>query len=305
MLSWICLAAAGCTVDRVERELGTVRLDLLPGAVKAVALGSGVSAAAQVPDRLGLPRNAAALLLVAESDGARFLVDAAPGVAELLRARIREPSPQGSKRPIVDGLLLTQVTAEQVEGIIELARETSAPLPVFGSADAFAQLFAELRERSLEPDRHLEARPLLPGQSLHLSNALRVTALESPRPDGGSYFAYRFQGSSRSLLYAPAIGSRASLEAIVKNHLPTLDVVLLDGRRFDAREAPPPGLEARSHPPIEECLELLRRERARGFVLRFTRLAPQSAVLDPEGYAWQLLRDHGADLLEDGSEYWL
>lgn len=297
-----------CTASKVGDSLTSIRLDIDRHAIKAIAFGTASrDGEAAALDRLGNPRAPASLAIVSPTDDGLFVIDVHPSTLRSLRgAHLPHGFRAAARRPL-DGILLTHLDEEAVEGIRSIleAMPAGESVPLFASQELLEQLtrLPELAEPGLRS--RMEPRAVTPDRELDLSHSVTVRAVEAPFEGRPGQLGWLIRGQRKTLLYLPNCGSLRALASGVDRLIRPSAVVLLDGLRFDAREPLPAGAPAGSHPPIQQLVRMLQLEEVTGIELKFTHLGPANAALDPNGWAVQWLRDRGCDLLDDRTEYWL
>ncbi|MBI4878988.1 MAG: MBL fold metallo-hydrolase [Planctomycetes bacterium] len=308
-LCGLCLLLAGCTTETAEARWRRIRLDVPPGAIKAIVLGTAArECRASAIDPTGVSRSPASLCLLSPADRSVFLIDPSGSVVrQLAQVAAAGGVPGGLGEAPVDAVLLTHADAEAAAGLAALLelRPAERPLPVYGARAALESMAARAELATSFPAGRIELREVLPGKELLLGTSLRVTPVAAPIDASAGFLAYRVEGAGKALLYLPRCGPLDALSPPLARLLESVDVALLDGTRLDGRDPNPDGLPDAAHPPIGEAVRLLERMSLPALHVRFTHLAPGNPILDPNNRYQKLLRERGLDLAVDGSEYWL
>jgi pyrroloquinoline quinone biosynthesis protein B len=196
----------------------------------------------------------AALGLVDEGAGKRFVIDATPDLAAQLDSLNSGRSLEDRRRP-VDGILLTHAHLGHYTGLMYLGREAlgARGVPVY----ATPKMCRFLRENGpwsqLVELGNVELRETPPGSEIALTASLRATPLLVPHRDEFSdTVAWRVEGPERSLLYLPDIDKWERWERDVAAEVRAVDVALLDGSFASADEIPGRSLADIPHPLVSE-----------------------------------------------------
>jgi pyrroloquinoline quinone biosynthesis protein B len=242
----------------------------------------------------------AALGLVDERSGRRYLIDATPDLPSQLETLHGGRAWADRQRP-VDGILLTHAHVGHYAGLMYLGREAlgARGVPVY----ATPRMARFLRENGpwgqLVALGQIELREIQPGQEVTLGTDLKVTALSVPHRDEYSdTVAFRVRGPSRSLLFVPDIDKWDRWDRRLEDELAAVDAALLDGTFFDASEVPGRSLAEIPHPLVEETAA--RAGGARGRV-RLVHLNHTNRLLWDEA-ARARLAARGLALARDGEE---
>lgn len=200
-------------------------------------------------------RGAACLGLVNHAAGQSWLIDATPDLPAQLYALGR-----AAPAATLVGILLTHAHIGHYAGLIHLGREAWATdrLPVYASARMAAFLRGNAPWRQLVEWGHVELQPLVAGRETTLSPRLGVTPLAVPHRDELSdTLAFVVRGPARRLLYCPDIDAWEQWDVDVREIVSGVDVALLDGTFFDARELPGRDLAEISHPLVVDTARRL------------------------------------------------
>jgi pyrroloquinoline quinone biosynthesis protein B len=199
------------------------------------------------------PRTQSSLAIRA-ADGPWYVANASPDLRQQLEGLRLDPAHDVRAAPMA-GILLTDAEIDHTAGLL-LARESSAPLQVYGSeavrsalADGYPVLsvldhYCGVEWHTLEPERSLA----LDG------SALEVEAFpaggDAPRYLGGSGadveaigLTFRDRGTGGVLTYVPGL---ARLGDAVLERLEASDVVLVDGTFWTERELVDLGISDRT-----------------------------------------------------------
>lgn len=247
----------------------------------------------------------AALGLIDDALGQRFLIDATPDLAsqiESLNGGALPRVPVDRRRP-VDGILLTHAHIGHYAGLMYLGREALAAqgVPVY----ATPRMARFLRENGpwsqLVSLGNIELREIEPEREFPLTPGLRVTARRVPHRDEYSdTVGYVVRGTQRSVLYIPDIDKWERWERSLEDEVGRVDLALLDGSFYSADELPGRSLAEIPHPLISETLTRLRIRPALRARVLFIHLNHTNRLLwDPE-----LQRDEeGPRVAKDGEEH--
>jgi pyrroloquinoline quinone biosynthesis protein B len=274
-----------------------------PSGVRAVVLGTaqdgGVPqvgcACARCERALADPaarRRRAALGVVA--GGRAFLVDAGPDVAE--QAAALRPAP-------VAGVFLTHAHVGHYLGLAFFGREGmgARALPVHATARMRAFLEANAPWSLLLRHGHVELRDLSAGTAARPADGLAFTPVAVPHRDELSdTVGFVIAGPRRRLLYVPDADRWDGWPRDLAALLDEVDVALLDGTFFSARELPGRNLAEIPHPPIERSLERFRGARAR---IGFTHFNHSNPVLDPGSAEARAVEAAGFFLAREGMTF--
>jgi pyrroloquinoline quinone biosynthesis protein B len=240
----------------------------------------------------------AALGLVDERSGRRYLIDATPDLPSQLESLHNGRAWADRQRP-VDGILLTHAHVGHYSGLMYLGREAlgARAVPVY----ATPRLSRFLRENGpwgqLAALGQIELRDLTPGQETSLGADLKVTPLAVPHRDEYSdTVGFRVKGPARSLLFIPDIDKWERWDRRLEDEVAAVDAALLDGTFFEADEVPGRSLAEIPHPLVEETAARLAPARGRVF---FIHLNHTNRLLWDEG-ARQRLAARGLDVARDG-----
>jgi pyrroloquinoline quinone biosynthesis protein B len=204
----------------------------------------------------------AALGLVDDASGRRFLIDATPDLASQIESlNALAPAREVERARPVDGILLTHAHVGHYAGLMYLGREAlgAQGIPVY----ATPRLARFLRENG--PWSQLVAlgqvvlHEVEPGRPVRLTPGLEATALRVPHRDELSdTVAWRVRGPSRALLYLPDIDKWEKWDRPLEDEVQAVDVAFLDGTFADASEVPGRSLAGIPHPLVGETAARLR-----------------------------------------------
>jgi pyrroloquinoline quinone biosynthesis protein B len=243
----------------------------------------------------------AALGLVDERSGRRFLVDATPDLPSQIETLHRGAAWPDPKRPL-DGILLTHAHVGHYTGLMYLGREALAAraVPVYATPRMAGFLRANGPWGQLVALGQVELRELVPGREVALSADLAVTALVVPHRDEYSdTVGFRIRGPSRSLLFIPDIDKWERWDRPIEKEAAAVDAALLDGTFEDAAEVPGRDLSDIPHPLVGETVARLAGARAHVF---FIHLNHTNRLLWDESARRRLLA-RGFDVARDGQVF--
>jgi pyrroloquinoline quinone biosynthesis protein B len=191
----------------------------------------------------------AALGLVDEAAGKRFLVEATPDLPA-----------QADALGGLDGILVTHAHIGHYTGLMYLGREArgARDVPVWATPRMAAFLRANAPWSQLVALGNLSLREVEPGREVVLSPGLRVTALRVPHRDELSdTVAFRVRGPSRALLFLPDVDKWETWDRRLEDEVAAVDHALLDGTFFAADEIPGRSQADIPHPLVPETMALL------------------------------------------------
>ncbi len=280
-MTFLALVVVGCVTEVEDGGSMRIRLDLPPGAARAVVLGTG-SGVDPAPDPVRGERRRAALAVILPDTDQLFLLDIA---ADTIRALEQTPVPKGFRSgatAITDGVLLTGVDDEIDHGLrVLIERNGSGMVQVYSTPAVLAHLearpayAAELAER-------IDLRPIGSGQYFDLARGVRAVALAIAGPDGAPAAGWRLEGRSRVVAYLPRLGRDAVRDPIVVETLNRAHTAFVDAEA-----------------PSVDLLETLAGDR-RALDVRLIRVS--RAAIEPVRIA--PLVNRGLKIATDGAEIW-
>jgi pyrroloquinoline quinone biosynthesis protein B len=196
----------------------------------------------------------AALGLVDDGAGLRFLVDATPDVASQLDDLNRGRTVADPRKP-ADGILLTHAHMGHYAGLLWLGREAlgARAVPVYATPRLAAFLRANGPWSQLVSLGQVELREVDPGREVALTPSLGATPVLVPHRDEFSdTVGWKIRGPSRTVLYVPDIDKWERWERRVEDEVAAVDVALLDGTFLSADEVPGRSLAEIPHPLVGE-----------------------------------------------------
>lgn len=201
----------------------------------------------------------AALGLIDDRAGRRFVIDATPDLAAQLESLNTGRTLDDRRRP-VDGILLTHAHIGHYTGLMYLGREAlgAQGVPIYATPRMCAFLRDNGPWSQLVALGNVVLHETPPGEPLQLTPALRATSLRVPHRDEFSdTVAWKIEGPNRSLLFLPDIDKWERWERDVAEEVRGVDVALLDGTFASADEIPGRNLEQIPHPLVAETTALL------------------------------------------------
>jgi pyrroloquinoline quinone biosynthesis protein B len=237
-------------------------------------------------------RRVASLGLVTR-DGFAIL-DATPDFSAQLRALAHAADRTADEPP--RAILITHVHAGHILGLPLFGREgwsgtrtpvwaTEACLKFLEQNEPFARLFRE---------GHLVTRPLHLGWDSSLDDIV-VQAIPVPhRSEAGDTVAYRIEGPTRSIFYAPDLDA---LVPEVISQIRAADVALLDGTFFRRRELERGDADAVPHPPIADTMSQVAQLDTK---IHFIHMNHTNPVLDPESRERKAVEALGMRIAQEG-----
>lgn len=245
-----------------------------------------------------LRERVAALGLVDDASGRRWLIEATPDIRSQLHD-LHEGRAFDRRRPVA-AILLTHAHAGHYAGLLELGREMLGAdrVPVKGTPRMIAFLRANAPWRELEAWGHVAYESVEPGRPFTLG-PFEVTALLVPHRDELSdTVGYRVRGPGRSLVFIPDVDKWEKWDRDLREEVAAVDVALLDGTFHDADEVPGRAIDDIPHPLVRETLGELRADRLRRKVA-FVHLNHTNRLLW-DRLARGAVRGPGARVAEDG-----
>ena len=246
----------------------------------------------------------AALGLIDDATGQRFLIDATPDLAsqlESLNGGSRPRSPVERRRP-VDGILLTHAHIGHYAGLMYLGREAlgAQGVPVYVTPRTARFLRENGPWSQLVTLGQIEIREIEPDREFTLTPGLRATARRVPHRDEYSdTVGYVVRGPRRSLLYLPDIDKWERWERSCEDEVAGVDLAFLDGTFYAADELPGRSPAEIPHPLIGETLARLRARPALRERVWFIHLNHTNRLL----WDTELRAEGGPRVAQDGSEH--
>jgi pyrroloquinoline quinone biosynthesis protein B len=226
----------------------------------------------------------AALGLIDDATGKRFLIDATPDLPsqlESLNGGRRSRTPADRRRP-VDGILLTHAHVGHYTGLMYLGREAlgAQGVPVYATPRMARVLRENAPWSQLVALGNIELRELAPERELPLTAGLRVVARQVPHRDELSdTVGFVVRGPRRSLLYVPDIDKWERWERALEDEVAGVDLAFLDGTFSAADEVPGRSLAEIPHPLVSETIARLAVRPALGTRVLFIHLNHTNPLL--------------------------
>ncbi len=206
----------------------------------------------------------ASLAIIARRPGVEprvYLLDATPDFRSQVDSALESAGdPPRPPRSPVDGVFLTHAHIGHYTGLVYLGKESMAAhrVAVFGTARMLSFLGSNGPWKRLVADGNIELKPLAGGRRIDLAEGLSVEALEVPHRDEESdAVGFIVRGPARSLLYVPDIDAWDRWDRDVRALVRSVDVALLDGTFFSAKELPGRPMEEIPHPLVRTSMDLL------------------------------------------------
>jgi len=247
----------------------------------------------------------AALGLVDDGAGKRFLIDATPDLPSQLESLNggRRPRAAVDRRKPVDGILLTHAHVGHYTGLMYLGREAlgAQGVPVYATPRMARFLRQNAPWSQLVALGNIELRELAPERELPLTASLRVVARPVPHRDELSdTVGFVVRGPRRSLLYVPDIDKWERWERPLEDEVAGVDLAFLDGTFSAADEVPGRSLAEIPHPLVSETVARLRERPALGSRVLFIHLNHTNPLLWEEARRSELKEFRVA---RDGEEH--
>lgn len=265
-------------------------------------------------------RHVASLLLVDPRDGARWLFDATPDLAEQVElarahggprrggeAREAAERDRAGRPRLFEGIFLTHAHAGHYLGLWQLGREAygTEATAVYGTRRMGEFLRTNGPWSLLVEAGHIAPVELVPGVAVQLRPDLCVTALEVPhRAEFTDTVAFVIEGPRRKVLFLPDIDKWERFETPIEGLVHEVDVAYLDGTFFDGAELPGRDMASIPHPFVVESLTrfapLPAEERAK---IRFLHLNHSNPLLDAGSAASAALGAAGLRVAVQGESF--
>jgi pyrroloquinoline quinone biosynthesis protein B len=179
-----------------------------------------------------------------------WLIDATPDFREQVHA-LHAMAPDC---PLA-GVLLTHAHIGHYAGLIHLGREAwnTDRLPLYASPRMARFLGEHAPWSQLVALGNVEVRTLAADQTVQLSPRLSLVPLPVPHRDEYSdTLAFVVEGPAKRLLYCPDIDAWERWKHDVRQFVGQMDVALLDGTFFNAKELPGRDLSQIPHPLVTD-----------------------------------------------------
>ncbi len=254
-------------------------------------------------------RLATAIALVDGRSGARYLLDATPGIKTQL---YRLDHWLGGTGYRLDGVFLTHAHIGHYLGLAQFGREAmgARDLPVYAMPKMAAFLQANGPWSQLVRLRNIALQPLQAGRAVQLGKALRVTPFLVPHRDEFSETAgFRIAGPGKSVIYLPDIDSWQQWDAMgthIEDVIAANDLLFLDGTFYSGDELPGRDMSKIPHPSITRTMARLaalpRAERAK---VHFIHLNHTNPAHDRHSAASAAIRKAGFSVARPGAQHCL
>lgn len=251
-------------------------------------------------------RLATSLAVVDPASGGRWLFDATPDFPEQLQ-RLDEAAPSQAGRPGLSGVFITHAHIGHYAGLMYLGKEVlgAKDVPVYAMPRMSRFLADNGPWQQLVSLNNIALKPLSSGESVRLTEALKVTPLLVPhRQEYSEVVGFRIEGPKASVLFIPDIDSWAQWDAQgtrIEDEIARVDVAYLDGTFFANGEIPGRDMSGFPHPFISASLarfaDLPAKERAK---IRYIHLNHTNAALWPESAERGRVDDSGSRIAEEG-----
>ena len=237
-------------------------------------------------------RRVAALGLLDEIAGKRFVIDATPDFGEQVERLGGLP----------DGILLTHAHIGHYLGLAQLGREVlnAREMPVYCTPSMARFLRENGPWKRLVTLGNIAIHEIEPDREFALTDSLRVTALRVPHRDEDSdTVAYRVAGPSRKLLWLPDIDKWEKWDRRIEDVIRDADVAFLDGTFSSAEEIPGRSLAEIPHPLVPETVARLSKASVPSHEVFFVHLNHTNPLLW-DGAAVRQLRAKGFGIASEG-----
>jgi pyrroloquinoline quinone biosynthesis protein B len=203
-----------------------------------------------------LKRLASSIAVVDPEGTSKYLFDATPDMREqLYRLHIIAPDTEFS----LDGVFLTHGHIGHYTGLMHFGHEAS------GSKDISVYAMPRMGEfltnngpwSQLVSYKNIRLNILNDGQSVRLSDRLRVTPMRVPhRDEYTETVGYRIEGPNRSALFIPDIEKWDRWDKDIRDLLRSVDYALLDATFFADGELGDRDMSEIGHPFVSESMSL-------------------------------------------------
>lgn len=285
------------------RVIGTVQDGGLPHAACSC---SNCDAARTDPARRG---HAASLAILLPPKPSVFLIDATPDIREQLDAlRDVRPGP-GDRvdRAPLDGVLLTHAHLGHYTGLSFFGFEAvhTHDLPVYCSPSMAGYLRDNGPWSQLVELENIELREVQQEEPFALGDDVFVTAIKVPhRDEFADTMGFRIKGPRATLLYIPDTDSWKAWTVPIIDVLADVDIAILDGSFYSAKELPGRAVSSIGHPLITDSMDLLEPLVAAGKLqVFFTHLNHSNPALDPMAPERIEVESRGFAILSEGQKF--
>jgi len=255
--------------------------------------------------RNGSPRYVASLALIEPTADRYYLVDASPDLPRQMDLVPGEGFRRraAARRPF-DGIFLTHAHMGHYLGLAHLGREAlgTAPTACYCTERMAAFLSTNGPWSLMVDEGRLVLEPLVPDTWHRVSPALSVKAIPVPHRDEYSdTVGFVFRGPRHALLYLPDIDRWSAWTRRIEDVVREVDVALLDGTFYSAREVPGRSYDDIRHPLVPETMSRLAEVVADGHEVVFTHLNNTNPLLDEGGPAERAVLDAGFGIAREGA----
>lgn len=260
-------------------------------------------------------------IAVSENGRDWLLVNASPDILAQIRANPALQPARAVRDSGIVAVLLMDAQIDHVTGLLML-RERTAPLPLYATAQVFADLSGSLPlARVLAHYCGVEHHPLVPRSAGFVIPPLNETELsvvpllskappysahrDDPHPGDNIGLAIRNRSSGRRLFYAPGLGA---LTPAVEQAMRAADVLLVDGTCWRDDEMIVQGLSGKT----AAMMGHLPQSGPGGMIELLDRMPAQRKILIHINNSNPILRDdsperaelarHGIEVATDGME---
>ncbi len=199
-------------------------------------------------------RHVVSLGLTDQATGQNWMFDATPDFTAQLQM-LKSTSQQED----LTGIFLTHSHIGHYTGLMYLGHE------VMGASDVLVYAMPRMRSyletngpwSQLVTMNNISLRQLKAGTPIRLSQNLSVTPFLVPHRDEYSETAgFRIESFNKKILFIPDINKWHVWERDIIEEISKIDLAILDGTFYDAKELPGRDMNEIPHPYIEESIEL-------------------------------------------------
>lgn len=246
-------------------------------------------------------RSASSLAIIDEQKW--HLIDATPDIKEQIIKLQVTYQLQGK---LMDSIFLTHAHLGHYPGLLFLGREAinSLNVPVY-AGDKMKELLENQAPWNLLTNLgNIQIKSLKNKQVIQLSHSVTIKAIDVPhRNEFSETFAFIIQGPRKKVLYIPDIDQWDDWDVDIHEIAQTVDVCLLDGTFYSAKELEHIGRDFKEipHPLMTETIDRLG-DLIDQIDIYFIHLNHSNPALDPFGEVRKAIVERGFNIAEDGMD---
>ena len=193
-----------------------------------------------------------------------LLIEATPAIEKQVALLHKLAGITGRGRKPIDAILLTHAHIGHYAGLIHLGKEVASTnaIPTFVTRRMAEFLTSNGPWSQLVAQQQIDLHPL--PENSNSTNifspmaGLHIEAIKVPHRDEFSdTVAYKFHGSSKTILFVPDIDRWQGNEVLLDQLLDEVDVAFIDGTFYDGSELPGRDLSKIPHPMIVDTMNRL------------------------------------------------